>query len=129
MRENNFTNLNLSLGKFFSLNPNDNFNSFLSSSNGLKIQIFIAFSYTYHYLNWFSKISLIGWLKESSKKRIFSLIILWLLSLGLYFYNYQLGLTVFFFLSLLHVTLEFPLNIRSISEIFKFKNKLNVKKS
>ena len=91
----------------------------LVSTLGIKIQIFVAFCYTYHYLNWFSKTSIIGWNKNISKTRIVVILIIWISSVFLYWYNYKVGLTALFFLSMLHVFLEFPLNITTIKAIIK----------
>lgn len=84
----------------------------------LKIQTFIAFSYTYHYLNWFSKISIIKWSKGISKSYLVLLLVLWLSSIGIYLYNYRMGVLTLYFLSLFHVIVEFPLNIISIKSVF-----------
>ena len=84
----------------------------------IKIQIFIAFCYTYHYLNWFSKTSIIGWNKNVSISKFITIIIIWIGAVGLYWYNYIIGFNVLFLLSTLHVFLEFPLNISSIKQIF-----------
>ncbi len=73
------------------------------------LMAFIAYAYTYHYLNWFSKTSVIGW-HRSSSKRLYAVMALWFLSLGIYAASYQTGLRWLFFLSLLHVVLELPLN-------------------
>jgi hypothetical protein len=73
------------------------------------LMAFIAYAYTYHYLNWFSKTSIIGWHRASSK-RLYAMLAIWFTSLGLYATDYQLGLRWLFFLSLLHVVLELPLN-------------------
>ena len=83
---------------------------------GLSIQSFIAFSYTYHYLNWFSKTGVIGW-HRVPKGRLLASVVLWLAAVGLYAYDYLVGLTVLLFLSLLHVFLEFPLNHRMLLEL------------
>jgi len=88
---------------------------------GVKIQIFIAFTYTYHYLNWFSKTSIIGWKNSLSSNRFKYIIILWVLAMLLYLYDYKTGLVVLLFLSFIHVFLEFPLNIISIKSLFKLK--------
>ena len=82
-----------------------------------KAQIFIAFAYTYHYLNWFSKTTVIGWSKNLTKKSIAIILLFWLLSIVLYFIDYKLGIITLFFLSLWHVIAEFPLNIISIKSI------------
>lgn len=85
----------------------------------LKVQIFIAFAYTYHYLNWFVKTSVIGWAKSLRLKNILFVSAIWILSIALYLYNYQMGLTVLFILSMLHVLAEFPLNALSVRTVFQ----------
>ena len=74
---------------------------------------FIAFAYTYHYLNWFSKTKVIGWHKVP-KSRFIAVIVIWLLSVALYFYDYELGFRWLFLLSFAHILLEFPLNHQSM---------------
>ena len=76
----------------------------------------IAFAYTYHYLNWFSKTSIIKW-HEVSMNRIAVIAVVWLASLALYAYNYDTGMAILYFLSILHVMLEFPLNHRTFAGI------------
>lgn len=70
---------------------------------------FIAFAYTYHYLNWFSKTSVIQWHKIS-RGRFVTVIAIWMASVSLYMLDYSLGFRWLFFLSFTHVVLEFPLN-------------------
>ena len=82
-----------------------------------KIQSFIAFAYTYHYLNWFSKTSIIKWHQVEKRKFVVSAI-LWAVSIALYAVDYRLGFAAIFALSILHVVLEFPLNFVSIRSIF-----------
>ncbi len=84
---------------------------------GLKIQIFIAFAYTYHYLNWFSKTSIIQWNKQLTKKGMIIVVSIWLASIVLYWYDYKLGFLALLLLSFVHVFLEFPLNYVSIREV------------
>jgi hypothetical protein len=72
----------------------------------------IAFAYTYHYLNWFSKTRIIKWHRISLVTGIV-ITVIWVASVGLYFYNYRLGIRWLFILSLAHVILEFPLNHKS----------------
>jgi len=69
----------------------------------------IAFAYTYHYLNWFSKTSIIRW-HEVPRTRAVAIVALWLGGMALYAINYQHGFAAFYVLSVLHVLLEFPLN-------------------
>jgi len=85
---------------------------------GFIIMRFIAFSYTYHYLNWFSKTSIIQWHKVP-KKTLFITLSLWIFSVALYAIDYNIGLKALYFISFLHVFLEFPLNIVSFQGIFK----------
>lgn len=88
------------------------------SQAGILLMRFIAFAYTYHYLNWFSKTEVIKWHKVP-KVRFIAVIVLWIVSLVLYGVNYSLGLRWLYFLSFCHVLLEFPLNMVSITGIFK----------
>jgi hypothetical protein len=98
------------------------------SRRGLMVQRFIAFAYTYHYLNWFSKTEIIKW-HLVPKKWLIGSVLVWLASVALYIYDFRTGLVVLFFMSLLHVFLEFPLNFRSILGIFEEgKSKLFSKK-
>lgn len=84
-----------------------------TSALGIGLMRFIAFAYTYHYLNWFSKTSIIQWHKMN-KKHLMLVIGIWALALLLYGISYKIGLQALFFLSFLHVFLEFPLNFASI---------------
>lgn len=95
----------------------------------LKIQIFIAFAYTYHFLNWYSKTSIIGWAKNITTKKFIIIGILWIISMGLYWYDYKTGFLLLALLSVLHVFVEFPLNILSISGISSSLFKTVSKKS
>ncbi len=80
-----------------------------ASTAGLVVMRFVAFAYTYHYLNWFSKTSIIQW-HQMPRPRLAVIAGIWLASLALYWYDYATGLKWLFFLSLGHVFLEFPLN-------------------
>ncbi len=88
-----------------------------NSTLGVSFMRFIAFAYTYHYLNWFSKTTVIKW-HEVPKKRLAVILVLWIASVGFYYYDYRLGFDVLFLLSFLHVFLEFPLNHVTIMGIF-----------
>lgn len=70
---------------------------------------FVAFAYTYHYLNWFSKTRIIRW----HELRPVTLAVIGLVysgSLTIYAINYKTGNQVLLALSIAHVFLEFPLN-------------------
>lgn len=90
--------------------------AFMNTVYGWRIQTLIAFAYTYHYLNWFSKTGIIRW-HQTARWRLLLAGIIWLASVLLYFYNYHWGLVGLFFLSMLHVFLEFPLNVQSMRGI------------
>jgi hypothetical protein len=77
---------------------------------------FLGFAYTYHYLNWFSKTSIIRW-HEIPASRTVLIAALGVASIGLYFWDYALGLQWLYLLSFAHVVLEFPLNHRSVHGI------------
>ena len=89
-----------------------------ATNSGFIVMRFIAFAYTYHYLNWFSKTSVIQWHKVP-KKTLYITLVLWVFSVVLYVIDYNIGLKALYFLSFLHVFLEFPLNITSFQGIIK----------
>lgn len=87
-------------------------------SKAVAIMRFIAFAYTYHYLNWFSKTTVIKW-NQISKRRMTAITILWIASVALYVFSYQVGFYALFLLSMLHVFFEFPLNHQTFIGIGK----------
>lgn len=104
-----FAPLNAQLLRLFGYTTRDVF----GSRGGAAVMRFIAFSYTYHYLNWFSKTSVIKW-HEVSRSRAVAIIAMWIAAVGVFAYDYRVGISVLYALSLLHVMLEFPLNHRTI---------------
>lgn len=84
-----------------------------TTSGGVMVARLIAFAYTYHYLNWFSKTSVIKW-HAVPKPRLVAVAVIWIVSLALYGMDYLLGLKWLLLLSMLHVFLEFPLNWHSL---------------
>ncbi len=107
-----FADVNVALASWLRLPSLAAPDALYRSASGLALMRFIAFAYTYHYLNWFSKTSVIQW------HRIPPLwsgvnVALWLGSLALYAWNYRTGMLVLFALSWLHVLLEFPLDHRT----------------
>jgi hypothetical protein len=113
-----FSELNFRLINFFNMDRLTDVKDIFTTNAGFVIMRFIAFAYTYHYLNWFSKTSVIKWHQVPRKVLILTLAI-WVFSILLYAYDYSLGLKVLFFLSFLHVFLEFPLNVVSFTGIGK----------
>ena len=100
-----FQPLNEQLMMLFGFDPRGVY----ESSGGVAVMRLICFAYTYHYLNWFSKTSIIGW-HEVSRLRGAAIVLAWATALGVYLYDYSTGLSLLYVLSLLHVLLEFPLN-------------------
>ena len=115
--DNKFHLLNTNISKLLGFSDGTSF--YFNGIIDLKIQIMIAFAYTYHYLNWFSKTTVIGWYKIINTKIAIIITLIWLLSIAIYYYDYKIGLALLLFLSLLHVFMEFPLNFISIREIGK----------
>lgn len=76
----------------------------------------MAFAYTYHYLNWFSKTRIINW-HQTSPRRLTIIGVLYAASVTIYSIDFHTGFVVLLFLSTLHVVLEFPLNYRSAAGI------------
>ena len=106
------------LARLLGLSDVGNLSDVYASVSGTAILRLIAFAYTYHYLNWFSKTSVIGW-HEISRLRMVAIIALWLLAVGIYAWDYRIGFAVLLTLSLGHVILEFPLNHQTIWGIGK----------
>lgn len=112
--ESNFYDINLNLNYLFYGSDGSNF--VLDSALGTRIQGFIAFAYTYHYLNWFSKTNVIKWHK-TPKPWLFASIFIWIASVSIHLVNIKLGITFITLLSTLHVYTEFPLNHRSFVNV------------
>ncbi len=113
-----FAELNYRLINLFGLGEISSTAELFTTNAGFVIMRFIAFAYTYHYLNWFSKTSVIKW-HQVPKKVLIGTIVVWLLSVAAYLIDYNKGLKLLFLLSFLHVFLEFPLNFVSFSGIGK----------
>ena len=113
--DNSFHYLNVKLSQL--IGGSDGTGFYFYNAIDLKIQLFIAFAYIYHYLNWFSKTAIIGWHKTIDKKKGVVIIALWLTSVALFFYDFTTGGLVTFFLSILHGRDELPLNTVSIKGI------------
>jgi hypothetical protein len=112
-----FYTLNYQIFELFKLGPVQGRelaeSTIYGSSMGVAITRFIAFAYTYHYLNWFSKTSIIQWHK-TPVLNLAVVLALWVFSVALYAVNYKTGLIALFFLSFLHVFMEFPLNFQCV---------------
>lgn len=107
-----FDPLNLQLAQLLGLGEGDVY----ESEGGLAVMRLIAFAYTYHYLNWFSKTSIIRW-HDVPRLRAVAIVVLWIAAVGLYRLDYSAGLSVLYVLSLLHVLLELPLDHQTFAGI------------
>lgn len=111
-----FETLNVQLIRLFGLGPGNELREIYESRAGAIVIRLIAFAYTYHYLNWFTKTSVIGW-NKMSRARAAAILLLWLAAVSLYAQSFVLGFTVLYALSVLHVMLELPLNHQSFAGI------------
>jgi hypothetical protein len=92
-------------------------NNIFHSEKGIAVARIVAFAYTYHYLNWFSKTKIIQWHKVP-KLRFALVIAAWVASIALYAVSFATGMVWLFFLSMTHVLLELPLNAVSVMGIY-----------
>lgn len=120
-----FYMINVELSRILGLAEIKTIPEVYSSSYSIAIARFVSFAYTYHYLNWFSKTSVIKWHKVP-KLQLGIVIGIWIIALVTYSINYNIGLQALYALSFLHVFLEFPLNHQSFvqagSLVFGKKN-------
>lgn len=77
---------------------------------------FLSFAFTFHYLNWFSKINVIKW-HDVSKRRMLTILGLSFASISLFLCDYYTGLLALIFLSIYHIITEFPLNILTFKSL------------
>jgi len=115
--QNNFHYTPILFAKFIGISDGKTFDIY--GTMELRMMMFIAFIYLYHYLNWFSKTTIIQWHKSLTKLRSIAIVSIWILMMGLFYYDFRLGFIVALFFSLLHVILELPLNFMSIKGLFK----------
>lgn len=80
--------------------------------NAIAVFRFLAFIYLHHYLNWFAKTELLAWHKVSRTSWVV-IGVVYAAAVGSYAYSFAVGFYAAYFLSLLHVLLELPLNWRS----------------
>ncbi len=90
--------------------------SIYETPQAVAVMRLIAFAYTYHYLNWFSKTSIIRW-HEVPRRRAALIAALWIAAMAIYARDYATGFAVLYLLSVLHVLLEFPLDHRTFAGI------------
>lgn len=89
-----------------------------TSAYGVPLIQFVAFAYTYHYLNWFSKTKVIAWHK-SARAYAVTIVVLWLSAIAAYFMSFTFGILLVYGLSIAHVVCEFPLNHKTIGALLR----------
>lgn len=107
-----FERLNFYLAKLLGFSDIGKLSDIYVTESGVALMRFLAFAYTYHYLNWFSKTSILNWHKISPL-RWGAVLGLWILSVAVYAIDYRIGFIVLFSLGMAHVLLEFPLDHRT----------------
>jgi hypothetical protein len=107
-----FEQLNLELLRLFGQPLN------VYGSPAVAVMRVIAFAYLYHYLNWFSKTSIIRW-HEVRSSRAVAILAIWVGGGLVYLHDFRIGFAVFYVLSMLHVLLEFPLNHQTFVFIWR----------
>jgi hypothetical protein len=106
---------NVKFGEVFGVADGTSF--FFYGTWELKLQRFVAFAYTYHYLNWFSKTAIIGWHRTLNGKTFWFIIMVWLGLCCLFLIDYRIGFFSALGISYLHVLLELPLNAISVRSL------------
>ncbi|MGB4101651.1 MAG: hypothetical protein WBK91_07085 [Alphaproteobacteria bacterium] len=84
-------------------------------TDGAQAKLFglLGFTFTYHYLYWLDKVALIK-IQHIPRHRLAGIGLFYLIALASYAYDYDVGFYLLAFPSVLHVLLEFPLNVRSL---------------
>jgi hypothetical protein len=111
-----FEHLNLVIFRVFHSAAAGSRDAVYQSPQGLAVMRFIAFAYLYHYLNWFSKTSIIKW-DRMSRPRAFVIAGLWMASLWIYSTDSRTGLVILLTLSFAHGFLELPLDHQTFLNI------------
>ncbi len=109
-----FEILNGQLIRLLGLGPGTALSDIYETPAGAIVMRLIAFAYTYHYLNWFTKTSAIGW-NRIPRARALIIVAVWLCAVAVYAWDYLTGFAVLYALSALHVMLELPLNHQSFA--------------
>jgi hypothetical protein len=111
-----FEHLNWIVMSALGLTPSGSGSPLHDSPQGLAVMRFIAFIYLHHYLNWFSKVSIIKWNRISSR-RSGTIGALWLISLWMYAHNQGAHSMLLAALSYGHGFLEMPLDHRTFRAV------------
>jgi hypothetical protein len=104
-----FEHVNWIVMNAFHLTPAGSADPLYESPQGLAVMRFIAFAYLHHYLNWFSKTSIIKW-NRISRARAGTIVSLWVASLLIIAHHGAAGSMLLASLSYAHGFLELPLD-------------------
>lgn len=77
----------------------------------------LAFIYTYHYLNWFSKVEILRW-NKMDRPRFVGVVACYAGVLTLMAFSFGTGLVLAIYLANVHMLLEIPLDMRVILGLF-----------
>jgi hypothetical protein len=88
---------------------------------------FVAFAYLYHYLNWFSKTSIINW-NRIAMPRAVVIVAIWVFLLATYSNDSRAGVTILMVLSFAHGFLELPLDHQTFFNLYKEMRALAAKR-
>ena len=104
-----FEHINWIVMNALRLTPAGSADPLYESPQGLAVMRFIAFAYLHHYLNWFSKTSIIKW-NRISRARGATIVSLWFASLWIIAHHGAAGSMLLASLSYAHGFLELPLD-------------------
>jgi hypothetical protein len=113
-----FEHLNQAIFRVFHPATDASRDPIFQSQQGIAVMRFIAFAYLYHYLNWFSKTSIIKW-NRITMARAVVIFATWMVLLAMYANDSRTGVVILMVLSFAHGFLELPLDYLTFFNIFK----------
>ncbi|MCO4764273.1 MAG: hypothetical protein KC502_22365 [Myxococcales bacterium] len=112
---NSFHLLPARLGESLGVGPERAF--YFDDAVSLRLQIFVTFAYLHHYLNWFAKTEVIGWHRGMRRSTLALMLVIWVVCVATYVWDYRVGFAVSMSLSTLHLVLEFPVDFRAMRSL------------
>ncbi len=113
-----FEHLNLMIFRVFHVATDASRDPIFQARAGIAVMRFIAFAYLYHYLNWFSKTSIIKW-NRITMPRAVAIVALWMLLVAMYVNDSRTGVVILMVLSFAHGFLELPLDHQTFFSLYK----------
>ncbi|WP_321935485.1 hypothetical protein [Paraburkholderia sp. J8-2] len=86
----------------------------VSGTSVARITGLVGFAYLFHYVEWGAKVAVIGWARVPVA-RMAAMALVWVAVMACYAADFRAGFLLSLYLSQLHVLLEFPLNLKTIS--------------